>query len=683
MKSVFFAAVFISSFLLFLVQPMLAKAMLPMVGGSPAVWVVCMLFFQLLLLAGYAYAALGSAYLQARTQMMVHVGLLAFMLLISYPIALSSQFDPAAYMPEIWVLLTLLFTIGFPYFLLSAHSSLFQRWYFQSSGASPYFLFMASNVGSLLGLFAYPLVIEWLLPISSQMQFFGVGYVVFFLLLMMLSWNIRGKMLQQKLMGLGANLPWHKAGLVALLGFIPSSLMLSSTLFVATDVASFPLMWIIPLALYLVSFIVVFSRYGDRWVTWAQKCHVVAIGVIVAIGILTTSPWFAVGHFIGFFVIAVSCHGRVAANKPAAENLAAYYFWLALGGALGGLFNTLAPYIFNDVLEYFLVCIASLLILPTNAKLKIQKWDKKHLQKVVLPIAGLLSAMWYVWFYEPVANNTAKKDNAVMYQERNFFGVSKVRRDEKTTKYSHGTTLHGMQPRAPEESLLPTSYYGVIADVLARFPESFFKQPFGVIGLGAGTQSCLGHKGQSLDFYEIDQAVIDIATNPAYFTYVKNCPPNISIIKGDARLQLEKQTDKHYQLLVVDAFSSDAIPMHLITQQAMALYQKRLVADTGIIAINISNRYLDLKPVVAKMAATNGLLAYHRFDAEADAKKYRTAASWIILLQKNSPWQRLIENAGFRVVEPSVHTPLWTDDYSNILQSIIWGTSSLDKDNKK
>jgi len=507
------------------------------------------------------------------------------------------------------------------------------------------------------------------------MLFFSIGFTLFASLLTCLCLFSPSRSLQTEQVmkvPLAASKSKLYALRIVLLGFVPSSLFLSSTLFITTDIASFPLLWVVPLALYLLSFIIVFSNAAKSWTQKAQTLHTPAVFIVIATTVLAPTPTFALVHFVCFFIIALSCHGRAANEKPDANGLTMFYFWLSVGGALGGGFNTLAPLFFNDIYEYFLVLVFSILLLPTKHALTPIKFDRSQLKKIVLPMLVFGGIVAYLWLPLDQEKSALKTNNDIIYQSRNFFGVSKVLLDTQMVKYSHGTTLHGMQPRDPARKLEPTSYYVTIDTLLRQFPPTFFTHPFGVIGMGAGTQACYGRNGQALDFFEIDPEVIAIAKNPDFFTYLRDCPPTIRIIEGDGRLQLMRQPNFRYQLLIVDAFSSDAIPMHMLTREAVMMYRDKLVNKTGVLAFNISNKHLELKWVVSRLAVENGLIPYYKNDKTILKDSFATPSMWMVMLPKDSPWaDRLLSN-GFEILEPPSTTPLWSDDYSNIFPAIKW-----------
>lgn len=669
MRIVYTLIIFFSAFLLFLVQPMMAKAILPLVGGAPAVWIVTMLFFQLLLLGGYAYAALTSAYMQPKSQWLLQIALLGITLIVMLPLGLRTAENNNIDHPEIWALMTLLCTVGLPYFALSAHSSLLQRWYHHHFQEEPYPLFSASNLGSLLGLLSYPLLVERLLPLPQQMAYWGWGLLLLAALITLP--GLRLQKTESVLHGLGKAMPWKRSLYIIFLAFVPSSLFLGVTLYVTTDIASLPLIWIFPLTLYLLSFILVFSRWGETWTKWAQKLHLVTAVAALFFISFGAHTWAILAHFFFFFILAISCHGHLARLKPSADSLTSYYLWLSVGGALGGLFNTVAPHLFTEVWEYPLVLILSVLALPSKIKLD-GKPSFSHAKMVGMGLAAV-AAIGFIWFSDSLTQSAGvqpKEEKEILHQSRNFFGVSKVSRDSKITTYMHGTTTHGIQARDEEFRLKPGSYYFPIYKLMQKLPDSFFIRPFATVGLGAGTTACYGRKGQRMDFFEIDQAVIDIAQNPDYFTYLRDCPPQSKIYKGDGRLELAKQPKHEYQLLLLDAFTSDAVPMHLLTKEALTMYMERLVPGEGMLAFDISNRHLELEDFIARVGMELGWQSYVRMFLADVENPYVFSSKWLIMLPPESPWKKTVLKARFKLLAPAADTPLWTDDYSNILPAI-------------
>lgn len=666
-------AILTGSFLLFVVQPMLGKVLLPFAGGAPAVWIAAMLFFQLLVLVGYGYASLSSAFLTARRQSLFHIGLMIFAALPALPLSLRMWHNVEEVAPEYWVIGSLLGTVGIPYVLLSANATLLQRWYFEVKGTSPYFLFSISNIGSLLGLLCYPLLIEWLLPLKQQMFYWSFLFYALIAVLGAITLRMPRNNPSGESSGLGKNLPFSHIRRIVFYGFIPSSLFLSTTLFITTDIASMPLLWVIPLALYLLSFVVVFSRQAEWWIRIAQYLHLPACALVslFACYVFIFSGTFAASnkfllqigiHLFCFFVIAVSCHGQAAKEKPAPEYLTSYYFWLSVGGALGGLFNTLSPHLFNDVYEYPIVLLLSLVVLP------LKQWFDSWRQLTNVRKISSVGASSVLVFSLLVILVKGEGD-PVLYKERNFFGVKRVidrappypRRDLRL-----GNTLQGYQPVLPEYRLSFVSYYQPLEVLLHQAPDGFFEAPFAILGLGAGTLACAAKPGQKVDFFEIDPQVIDIAQEPSFFTYLRDCPAESHIIFGDGRQKIAAEPQGKYQLIVIDVFTSNAIPVHLLTREAVGIYLDKLDKEQGLLAFNISNRHVDLRGVLAGIAAHYSLNAYYQYYEDSPDAPYDAGAAWVIMAEWRSPWRPVLEAQGFESLAADNKAPLWTDDYSSI-----------------
>ena len=672
MKRAYFSlTVLVSAFLLLLVQPMLAKMLLPHVGGAPATWIASMLFFQLLLLLGYGYAAITTRYFSPQKQWLLHVLLFIGAISFSVPLSLRLSDASATQEPVGWILTSLLLTIGPLYFILSASSSLLQRWYHSISGQEPYFLFSASNLGSFLGLFAYPLIIEWSLGLAEQLIWFGYGFVALFLLFAGFVMWLRKNAAAPEIASIALE---RKSVLHAIiLAFFPSALFLSVTLYITTDIGSFPLIWVIPLAIYLFSFVVAFSPRGERWIAYTQKLHVPAI-LVFFICLLSNHYWAMVGHFIVLFIICVSGHGQLARIRPEPEKLTAFFFWVSVGGALGGAFNLLMPFVLNSAIEYPVLVILSPLLLPATRSLKealnLPEAERKRAIVFVAFVAVMSLLIWLV------PSDEKKGSENILHQSRNFYGVSQVQRvmmeDEKALhRYLHGTTLHGIQSEDEAKRLSPVSYYAPINNLLSQLPDSYFEGPFAMLGMGVGTVACYGRQGQQVDFYEIDQTVIDIAQDAELFTYLSDCPPEIRILKGDGRVMLQAQPeDIDYHLLIVDVFTSDAIPLHIVTKEAIEMYVKRLDAEQGMIAVNISNRYYGLAPFLSRIGKELGWKTYYqRFEPEEE-EKLSIPSEWVVMVPTGSPWEKQIGGQGFIHFPAKDSTPLWTDDYSNILPAL-------------
>ncbi len=651
LRHLYTLTVFSSAFLLFMIQPMLAKMLLPKVGGAPSVWIVSMLFFQLMLLAGYAYAAFGNATLRPTTQAIIHVVLLITAIICFLPLSVPSSFNLAEHAPEWLVLGALLISVGLPYFALAAHNSLLQHWYYHRFGVPPYPLFAVSNAGSFAGLLGYPLMVEWLWPLSEQTLLWSAGFCL--LACMVLSLAVAIPRGASKAPAATSSITSRTIGWVVLLGFIPSSLFLSTTLYLTSDIASFPLLWVAPLALYLLSFIIAFSPALKRMIELSHILHPLAV-VCIVLSINLPESLSLLLSFVTFFIIAISCHGALARLKPEPEKLGTYYLWLSFGGTLGGLLGVVAPHLFNNVYEHFGVAMLSLAAVYSTARMAPRLW-------VMLLVLLIVTMGYHFW---------GGSKATILHQSRNFFGISRVIQNDTLHRFSHGTTNHGIQSRDPARKHEITSYYGPIQLLLKDAPASIYRKPFAVLGLGAGTLACTGKANQQLDFFEIDRDVIAIARNPKYFTYLRDCPPSVSVILGDGRLTLAEKEDARYNLLVIDAFSSDAIPVHLLTTEAMQLYVSKLAPKNAILAVHISNRHLHLEHLTAAAIRTAGWTPFLLKFTPADKDPLIYPSLWMFAVPPGSAYQPALIALGASPYTADATAP-WTDDYSNILDALL------------
>jgi hypothetical protein len=652
-----------------MIQPLIGKAILPLVGGTPSVWILTMLFFQFLLLLGYGYAAVTSARLSVKNQFYFHLALNLLAITIFMPLDIKTRFLSDIIHSEFNILIVLSYSVGLPFFVLSANSSLLQRWYHARYQKTPYHLFSISNLGSMTGLLSYPLLIEWLLPLHLQLIAWSFSFVVL-LILIFFAVSSSSQKTSDRTISLGKNMDYSQCFKTVFYGFIPSSMFLGLTLHITTDIAAFPLIWVIPLSIYLLTFIISFSNKSKRITSLAQILHPYAFAAIILFlslpNIIDNVLTILVIHLILFFIIAQSCHGQAAKEKPAPEYLTSYYFWLSVGGVLGGLFNALSPHLFNDIYEYIIVTTISIFALPTKGKIGLNRISNKMLAPTFA-----LFAIIIIFILHTDTNQSDLGYRKIIESKRNFFGVSKIMKDDKQTIFMHGTTLHGLQ-KINSNQLSITSYYYPIQELITDFPKAFFSKPFAVIGLGVGTLACVGQKGQEVDFFEIDDLVINIAQNDNYFTYLSKCPAKSNVFKGDGRLEISKQPDHKYNLLVADAFSSDSVPMHMLSLEAVKIMKNKITSDVGILAFNISNRYLDLSEVLAKIATELNMSSYliqYRSNSE-DKFEAVTNSDWLIMCFENSQCQRTLENMNYKKVSPSKTTPLWTDNYSQALGTL-------------
>ncbi len=671
----FASTILLSAFLLFLVQPIIAKQILPWFGGSSAVWTTCLVFFQVLLLAGYAYSHLITRHLNPRQQTRLHVALLLVSLLF-LPIIPSAALKPAGDADAAFrILLLLTATIGLPYFLLSTTGPLLQKWVApQFPEKSVYRLFALSNFGSLIGLLAFPFAIEPFTTSRVQSLVWSGAYALFVLTCGVSAW--RAGQASSPLHALAAGTaseresaaPPTRGDYAMWLAFsaLGSMLLLASTSHITQNIASVPFLWVLPLAMYLLSFVLAFEGRGgrgwyERWMMFIVLLAVVgmAAGLSAGRGVLDVSlafPLYAGGMFLGVFF----CNGELAQRKPAPRYLTQFYLTLSLGGALGGLFvGLVAPRLFPTTYELPL----SLMALAALALVVV--WRNKFLVGPAL-VASLATA-WYGAEYF-----TFLRDE-VIYMHRNFYGTLRVREqgtgDRQVRRLLHGVILHGEQSTIAADRLEPGTYYARTSGAGRAIEAKQSAGPvrLGVVGLGVGTLSAYGRAGDTVRFYELDPDVLTLAKS--HFSYLTSSPSTLEFVMGDARLSMERElargAPQHYDVLAIDAFSSDSIPVHLITREAIELFMQHVAPD-GFLAIHISNRFLDLKPVLANIAQATGLTARLVTDSPTDAGS-ASMTDWVLIARSPAPFshEKLTEVA--EPIPPAPGNSLWTDQFNNLL----------------
>ncbi len=730
-KLLFICTLFISALLMFVLQPLFGKLLLPSLGGSPSVWNTCMLFYQGLLFLGYLYAHYCSRQPQ-RYQFYIHSALLLISL-IALPVALpQDSLPPTEANPTLWLLGTLLFAIGLPFFVVSTTAPLMQKWFANLSHTDshdPYFLYAASNTGSLLALLSYPFVIEPSLGLAQQTKFWSIGYILLLVLIIsciVLVWRTNHqsvtndqKEIDHEPINLLRKLRW------LVLAFVPSSLLLGLTTFISTDVASVPLLWVVPLSIYLLSFVIVFSRGGHVIHQPAVQLQAIVLLPFIAYSFLNPAVlpyWLDLSlHLLAFFLACMVCHGELAKDRPHTEFLTTYYLVMSFAGMLGGLFNTfIAPFIFNGVYEYPIMIVLALLLRPKQEAIENKtKYALvlDYLLPLILLIMGLilfssketltahideigtalilLVGLCYAFRDRPIRLglftatillftqilHQAFSNN--LYKERTFFGVSSVREStlineqgqpERYHELFHGTTKHGAQRLSNELQRTPLTYYsqpGPIGQLFSEFDKQNENWHVGIIGLGAGALSCYSKSEQTWTAFEIDPTVVEIARNPDYFTYISRCNPDLKIVMGDARLSLQQEQYQQYDLLIVDAFSSDAIPTHLLTEEAFELYFSKLKPE-GLLAFHITNRHLTLKKVFADHAKQmNVAMLIQEFKPKEDIPLV-VATDWIVAAQKERLLNPLkTSRLGYWEQLPLYfNAKTWTDDNTNIIS--VW-----------
>jgi len=679
-RLIFALTVFLGAFLLFQVQPLIGKYISPVFGGSPEVWTTCMLAFQTLLLAGYAYAHLTASILTPGLQAGLHVLLLA-VAVVALPIIPSAGFrpDPLAG-PTVQVLLLLGATVAVPFFVLSATGPLLQRWFTRAApGSSPYRLYSLSNAASLLALVSYPFIIEPLLSRSRQASVWSAGLVAFAALCAICAlaqWRAwRGQSKPAATAHPGENTEGPPPTAAVRIGWLALPAVASVELLAVTnkiclDVAAVPFLWALPLSLYLLSFVICFHH--QRW--YRRRAFLVAF-VICLVGVagakayaedLTSVQQIAI-YSLTLFVCCMLCHGELFRLRPHPSRLTGYYLMIAAGGALGGLLvAVVAPLVFNSYRELqlgLLACCMCLLLTDDSPALRTGR--RKWVYAALILSVGLLAV-----FVEDRRSDPGRK---VVLSSRNFFGVLTIwendadQPDMHRYVLQHGTTFHGLQFTSPAKRLLPTAYYGRNSGVglVMRYSNSDRPRRIGVVGLGVGTIATYGKAGDLICFYELNPEVTRLARTR--FSYLASCPAEVKVITGDARLSMESQPPQNYDILVLDAFASDAVPVHLLTTEAFEIYLRHLAAD-GVMAVHVSTVHVELQPVVWRLAEHFGLSAAWIESVQHDRAGV-FASDWLLLGKTPSL-------LGHPVIRASASPPkrswsridLWTDDHVNLLQ---------------
>jgi SAM-dependent methyltransferase len=666
------ATIFLSSFLLFLVQPLIARQILPWFGGTAAVWTTCMLFFQTLLLAGYAYAHATNVKLQPRSQAIVHTVLLAVALAL-LPIAPDDTWKPVGTEEPISrILLVLTATVGLPYLLLASTSPLLQAWFTRARpGVDPYRLFAVSNLASLLALIGYPLLVEPFLGNREQVIGWSVLFAVFAVLCAALSWSVSSGHRKEEIKEEDISPPRRGDYLLWLaLSATGSAMLLAVTNHVTQNVAAIPLLWLAPLTLYLLTFILAFEGgiLGFNLYRVEIFWSVVLVWLCGMAWLLVDAKyqfdlWVQIGMFLsGLFVACMFCHGELYRARPAARHLTAFYLAISAGGAIGGLLvAVIAPLAFNAFYELGLALIAVALLAA------VRFWPVNRFAR-----GASLAVLLGVTACAVYDGSRFQKDVSV--SARNFYGVVRVKEYGRAgepyhlRRLVHGVIMHGEQDMTEDGRRRPTTYYqpnsGVGVAMAARHARGAIR--VGVIGLGTGTLAAYGRPGDAFRFYDINPQVIAIARSE--FTYLSDSKAGIEVALGDARLTLEREAPQGFDLLAVDAFSSDAIPVHLITREALGVYLRHLKPD-GIVAFHVSNRFLNLVPVVAQLAKEHGAHVVLVSDKGKDDDDDYTTTDWVLVSRDPKALEApAIEAASPEAPEEKENWRTWTDDYSNLVQ---------------
>ena len=664
------ATVFLSAFLLFLVQPLLAKQILPWFGGAAIVWTLCMVFFQLVLLLGYAYAHWLTNRVSARRQTWIHIALLIASLAF-LPVAPDAAWKPVGGDTPVWRILALLFaTVGLPYFLLSSTSPLVQAWFARAfPGSSPYRLFALSNFASMLALLGYPFLFEPWFTNQDQSFWWSVGYALFVVSCVALAWRSRSlpeMTVEGGQLAADAHEPVPRPSQIALwlaLSAMGSVTLLAVSNHLTQNISSIPLLWVIPLAVYLLTVILCFE--GSHW--YRRDLYLGSLAWVVCVmawfladkNLQFELLWHIAVFTIGLYFICMFCHGELARRRPGARHLTLFYLVVSLGGVLGGvLVGIVAPITLPGYLELEIaLVVAAALALGINLKRP-------------LPVVGLLVVVLafasgaLVWRVRNFTEDT-------VYIERNYYGVLRVKEnqmriDDQEMRYRslvHGAILHGEQWLSEKYRHSATTYYKTSSGI-GRTLALFEGLPIrvGVIGLGAGSLAVYGDGDDVYRFYDINPAVARIAHQ--WFTYLDDSPAKVEVVLGDARLSLEREAPQNYDVIAVDAFSGDSIPVHLITVEAVAEYLRHLKPE-GVIAFHVSNRFLDLKPVLLAIAERHKLeYAYLHESGESGG----TTSDWVVLT-RHKPF--ILKPSIVEATEPVAPRPdwrIWTDSYNNLMQ---------------
>jgi hypothetical protein len=739
---VFSIVAFVSAALLFSVQPMAAKWLLPALGGSPAVWIAAMLFFQIALLTGYSYTYFLTEKLSRRAQLATHGALLllsVFFLPLQLSLARAGHLPPVA-----WLFVTLAGGIGLPLLALAATAPLLQHWFADASGRTdPYVLYAASNLGSFAAVLAYPFFIEPWLPVfapGDRLLPPSLGSPSQNLLWSMLFMGFAvaciasGALSLRGGAGVGAKarekpeIGWRERGLWVALAAVPSSAFLGTTLAITTDVGAIPLLWVIPLAAYLLTFVVAFARPG----LVPPRTAAVALGVL-ALTVLLERQAKVLGTISTIVLLiacmtaaAYLCHDRLSRSRPAPERLAEFYLWIAFGGAVGGAFNAVvAPLVFRDVWEYPIAIVLALLLGTPGAQAAREVERKRRMLDLALPVAlaGVLiigkvvTTGWLSGFrdllvftitiasllfvFRPLRFSLALtllfviavlegQSETTLLKERTFFGVLRVLRIEGKPFRMHGTegplmrvdsndlyngtTRHGRQMLGPRIRNLPTAYYhpsGPIGSVFRVLGRAGRLHEVGIIGLGVGTLAAYGERGQTFSFYEIDPAVVEIARNAKLFTYLRDTPATVRIVLGDGRLMLAGEPDARFDLIVVDGFTSHAIPVHLLTREAVAMYRSKLRPD-GVLALHLSSSHYDLRRVAQSLSSDLGWHALEWLDetiSTAQEIEGKSGSYWVAMTDDQTTLEAIRSAGRWHDLNAPGSAPpvLWTDTFSSPL----------------
>jgi hypothetical protein len=730
---VYTAAIFVSALLLFSVQPLFTKMVLPRLGGSPAVWSVAMVFFQTLLLGGYAYAHFLMQLKNRMIPVVVHLVLLAVALL-TLPLSIASGWgEPPSSGYAFWLLGLFAVSIGLPFFALAANNPMLQAWFVRTGhpdGPDPYFLYASSNIGSFLALLSYPVLLEPMFTLRTQNLIWTGGYG----LLIVLIATCGVLLLRSPAMAAvdvlaghdDAPAPsWMLRARWIFLAAVPSGLLIAVTAHISTDVAAAPLLWVLPLSLYLLTWVLVFQSrplLPHRWMLLAQPLAIAGVIVLLAIGGEQNLLLLLGGHLLAFFVIAMACHGELARTRPAAKYLTGFYVALSFGGMLGGLFaGLIAPFTFSWIAEYPILLALAALCRPPGGDERLPRWSFWYWPFLAVLAVALLAPSWTdsgtlagwlvdyrVWVTGAVGVLSAllalalnanrwkifatvavalvlirayPSDDGRVETVRSFFGVHKivVTPHGQYHVLMHGTTIHGAEKFQNDDGTPltgrpePISYYhkdgGIGRAITAIRKRKGAPLRVAVIGLGSGTLACASQPGESWKFFEIDQSMVDTASDPKYFSFIKSCEPGLKPVMGDARLTFAREPDGIYDMIIVDAYSSDAIPIHLATQEAMKIYKDKL-SPQGVVVMHVSNRHLELESVVVGIADANGLKSWVYDEDSNRDNEYIYATDVVVSARAEADVGELASSKVWEETDADNNQRVWTDDYSNVLGAV-------------
>jgi hypothetical protein len=729
---VYTAAIFVSALLLFSVQPLFTKMVLPRLGGSPAVWSVAMVFFQSLLLAGYAYAHYLMRFRSRLVPVVIHVALLT-LALSTLPLSIAGGWgEPPSSGYAFWLLGLFAVSIGLPFFVLAANNPLLQAWFVRTGhpdGHDPYFLYASSNIGSFLALLSYPLLLEPLFSLRSQNLVWTGGYGLLIILIASCGVLLLRSPEAAAVDGLAGDRSaprpgWRSRARWIGLAAVPSGLLIAVTAHISTDVAAAPLLWVLPLSLYLLTWVLVFQSrplLPHRLMLMAQPPAIAGVIILLAIGGEQNLLLTLGGNLLCFFVIAMACHGELAGTRPAATDLTGFYVALSFGGMLGGLFaGLIAPFAFSWIAEYPILLALAALCRPPGGREALPRWSRWYWALLALAAIALIAPSWsdgtmMAWldehrvrligtiaifsvFLTLVLNADRWKsfatialallliraypsDDGRVETVRSFFGVHKivVTPNGQYHVLMHGTTIHGAEKFRNDDGTPvigrpePISYYhrdgGIGRAITAVRERKGAPLRVAVIGLGSGTLACAAAPGETWKFFEIDQSMVDTARDPKYFTYIQACQPDLKPVIGDARLTFAREPEGLYDLIIVDAYSSDAIPIHLATTEAMKIYKDRL-APQGVVLMHVSNRHLELTSVVVGIAAANGLKSWAYDEDSNRDNEYIFPTSVVVSARAEADVGQLADSDLWALTEPTAGQRVWTDDYSNVFGAV-------------